>query len=1129
MKKWASVFFLVGVAMLGLILISACVVTEATNQPPRVELLSPANEATNQELKVLLEWNAQPGGGAARGSSLSILGYLVYFAMADQPYPEPEQTRGKTMEKTGLNHGTRYKWKVEAVQSDGQRSISGERFFTTLGGDYQVPQVELVLPEDGATGQATQLTLSWESTPGNQLNASARDVTLDGYSVYFARQGEAYPEPQWVTSKSLVKGQLAYGTTYNWKVEVLQSDGQTTTSEERSFSTIESSGVPQVELVGPGNFATDQATTLTLTWEATPGAETNGVRAVSITGYELYFAKATEAYGAAQRVSQKQLQKTGLEHGTQYKWKVVAQQSDGRSAASEQWVFTTSAEEFDPPQVELNTPADNATNQATMLTLTWEATAGTVVNSGARLATIEGFLVFLGKNGEGYPVPGWTTEKRVETAPLENNETYKWQVVVIQSDGQWATSTEWTFRTAQESGAPQIELVSPADFATEQATTLTLTWEATPGADTAGVRAVNITGYDVYFAKATESYASPEAVTGKQLQKSNLEYATQYKWKVVARQSDGKETSSEQWVFSTVEQEHSLPEVALSSPPNSSTDQATTLTLTWEATPGTPENTGARTPTIQGFFLYFGMNEESYTEPQWSTEKQVGKTQLEYNTTYKWKVAALQSDGKVATSAEWTFVTAQENGAPEIQLITPTDFSTGQATTLTLTWEATSGVETSGARALSITGYDLFFAPATETFGLPEQVSNKEFQKSNLEYGTTYKWKVVAKQSDGKTASSEQWVFSTAEKAYSFPQVSIQGPSHEATMVSRNPTLTWEATPGTQSNSSTRALDIENFEVYFAKAGEDYAPPVLMETKYIAKENLVPYSAYKWKVRVNQSDGQQTISPEAIFQTAFTFLMGNTLDSPDDKQWGEFEKPVHGVALTYEFQIGKYEVTFDQYDAYLLATGQPTSTVPDNGWGRGSRPVVWVSWEDAVRYCNWLSDLSGFPRAYDENSWELLDEDGAITRDITKVKGWRLPTEAEWEYSARGGAADITDGVEAHDYLYAGSDTLDDVGWYSGNSGGTTHPVGEKDPNEWGLYDMTGNVWEMCHDGFDFSYYESDVQTNPLGVDTLIGHVVRGGCCIQTWSDSDCRVSYRFALPPNASSDIQGFRLSRTY
>ena len=135
--------------------------------------------------------------------------------------------------------------------------------------------------------------------------------------------------------------------------------------------------------------------------------------------------------------------------------------------------------------------------------------------------------------------------------------------------------------------------------------------------------------------------------------------------------------------------------------------------------------------------------------------------------------------------------------------------------------------------------------------------------------------------------------------------------------------------------------------------------------------------------------------------------MGDTRD--EGCSW---EKPVHIVEITYDYYIGQYEVTFDEYDAYCEATGK---TKPDDGgWGRRNYPAIYISWWDAIEYCNWLSEQEGLQPAYD-NRGNLLNSTGQVTTDITQVEGYRLPTEAEWEYAARGGHEDITSCVETND------------------------------------------------------------------------------------------------------------------
>ena len=220
------------------------------------------------------------------------------------------------------------------------------------------------------------------------------------------------------------------------------------------------------------------------------------------------------------------------------------------------------------------------------------------------------------------------------------------------------------------------------------------------------------------------------------------------------------------------------------------------------------------------------------------------------------------------------------------------------------------------------------------------------------------------------------------------------------------------------------------------------------------------------------------------------------------------------VTLTYNFYIGKYEVTFDEYDAFCSATGK--SKPGDRGWGRGSRPVINVNWWDAIAYCNWLSEKEKLPKAYDNNG-NLLDKDGRVTTDITKVLGYRLPTEAEWEYAARGGN-------KSRGYQYAGSSTVGDVAWYDSNSGNKTQEIGKKAPNELGIYDMSGNVWEWCSDWY--GDYSSSAQTNPYNSTAGSYRVVRGGSWVNYATLT--RVAYRDIYSPTGTYAYLGFRICRT-
>ncbi len=199
------------------------------------------------------------------------------------------------------------------------------------------------------------------------------------------------------------------------------------------------------------------------------------------------------------------------------------------------------------------------------------------------------------------------------------------------------------------------------------------------------------------------------------------------------------------------------------------------------------------------------------------------------------------------------------------------------------------------------------------------------------------------------------------------------------------------------------------------------------------------------------------------------------------------EKPVHTVSLK-SFYMSATEITFTQYDKFCNATGR--SKPGDNGWGRGNRPVINVSWDDAVTFCKWVSVQTG--------------------------KTIRLPTEAEWEYAAWGGN-------KSRGCKYSGSNDLADVAWYSDNSGSKTHEVRLKQPNEIGLCDMSGNVWEWCADWY--GSYTSDSQTNPIGPSSDSYRVIRGGSWLNY--DNVCQLTGRLRSNPVGWSNNVGFRCAR--
>ena len=249
--------------------------------------------------------------------------------------------------------------------------------------------------------------------------------------------------------------------------------------------------------------------------------------------------------------------------------------------------------------------------------------------------------------------------------------------------------------------------------------------------------------------------------------------------------------------------------------------------------------------------------------------------------------------------------------------------------------------------------------------------------------------------------------------------------------------------------------------------------------------------------------------PEHILVNGGSFLMGTTW-----REEGVDYEPVRQIHLNYDFYIGKFEVTFEEYEAFCDETGR---ILPDDfGWGKGARPVMNVSWWDAIAHCNWFSNKQGIPLAYDSEG-NLLDGRGKRTTDPSKVEGFRLPTDAEWEFAARGGNA-------SEGYTRSVGNSVDLVAWYKSNSENLTHPVGTKAPNELGIFDLLGNVWEWVSDYH--TDYSSSEEANPY-VDSFSAYrVKRGG----SWIDCPVGVSIDVrskGLPDHAITNL-GFRISRT-
>ena len=219
------------------------------------------------------------------------------------------------------------------------------------------------------------------------------------------------------------------------------------------------------------------------------------------------------------------------------------------------------------------------------------------------------------------------------------------------------------------------------------------------------------------------------------------------------------------------------------------------------------------------------------------------------------------------------------------------------------------------------------------------------------------------------------------------------------------------------------------------------------------------------------------ITIDMVKVEAGTFMMGATSEMQDSRN---SENPIHQVTLTNDYYIGKYEVTQSLWQAVM---GSNPSYFKGN-----NLPVEQVSWNDCQEFISRLNSLT--------------------------CRKFRIPTEAEWEYAARGGKKSLG-------HKYSGSSNILGVAWYDGNSGKKTHVVGTKQANELGIYDMSGNVYEWCQDWYDS--YPSSSQTNPIGIRGMLRRVCRGGSWY--YNERYSCSSFRYSLTPSFRFNDLGLRL----
>ena len=601
-----------------------------------------------------------------------------------------------------------------------------------------VPVIGQVLPvpthpPDGATDQATTVTLRWVPV----LLADSYDVQVSTSSDFRT----TVKNLSGIGSTATELSGLSEGTTYYWRVRavIILVPGLWSSASRFTTSRPEPQAPDTPVLSSPPNGSTNQSKTLLLDWNSAANADSYSLQVSTNSSFSSLIVDQSGISGTSREVS-------GLTAGTTYYWRVSAQNSDGTSGWSNAWSFSTLV---NPPSVPtLVSPANGATNQPATLTLDW--------NSAANAATYQ--LQVSTNPGFASPVvdESGLTETSRQIAGLSPGTTYSWRVRAANAGGAGGWTEPWNFTTSPaEPGIPT--LVSPANGTTDLQMPVTLVWDHVSGSDSYRLQ---VSTDPMFGTNAVDA----SGITEGSREVSGLSPGTTYYWRVNARNSGGTSAWSDSWSFTTQVNPPSPP--SLVSPASGSTNQPTTLTLDWSGV------TGANTYQVQ-----VSTNSDlssPFIDLSGIRETSRGIDGLSNATAYHWRVRAANEGGDGGWSEVWSFSTdPAEPGIPT--LVSPANGATDLQTPVTLAWSEVPGSD-----------YYHLQVATNSTFSttLLDESSLKEvsYEENGLSSGTTYYWRVQAANAAGSGGWSEVWNFtidsSGLASTYSL-STTIDFPRHE--------------------------------------------------------------------------------------------------------------------------------------------------------------------------------------------------------------------------------------------------------------------------------------------------------------------------------------------------------------